>query len=186
MRHREMNGPARLRPHGRQRVAEPMIQVLAAADRLGETRERRHDGGVVERGLARVLEHAAAFHCERHLAGHHQQRRAVGLRGGDRGRHVAGTGAADPDRGAEAAARSRIAVRHEHGAALMRRDHRHEPVLAGERGHERIDQAAGHHEQVAETFFRQRVQDVVGAEFRLGCRRSRGSCRGERHGGVVR
>ena len=141
-----------------------MIQVLAAADRLGQARERRHDGGVVERGLARVLEDAAAFHVERHFTGHHQQRRVVGLRRGDRGRHVAGTGAADPERGAEAAARPGIAIGHEHGAALVRRDHRREPVLPRERRHERIHQTARHHEQVAEALFRQRVQDVVGSK----------------------
>jgi hypothetical protein len=65
----------------------------------------------------------------------------------------------------EAAARPGIAIGHEHGAALVRRDHRRELVLAGERRHERIDQAAGNHEQVAETFFRQRVQDVVVPSF---------------------
>ena len=179
---REMNRPTRLRPHGCQRMAEPMIEVLAAADRLGQARERRHDGRVVKGGLARVLEHAAAFHVERHLAGHHQHRRAIGLRGGDRGRHVAGAGAADAKRGTEAAARPRIAIRHEYGAALVRGDHRRELVLPRERRHERIDQAAGDHEQVAEALLRQRVQDVIGAElrfeFRLGLGRRNLGMRG--------
>ena len=50
-------------------MAEPVIEVPAAGDRLRQARERRHHGGVVERRLAGILEFAAPFHVERHLAG---------------------------------------------------------------------------------------------------------------------
>ena len=153
-----------------------MIQVLAAADRLGQARERRHDGGVVERGLARVLEYAAAFHVERHLAGHHQQRRAVGLCGGDRGRHVAGTRAADPDRGAEAAARPRIAdrpCRHAPpscaattGVSLSCR------ASAGMNGSTRPPGTMNRWPRPSSA---SAFEDVVGAECGFGCRREPGS-----------
>ena len=172
VRQREMHRTARLRPHGGERMAEPMIEVPAARHRLRQPRDRAHHGGVVERRLAGILEFAAPFHVDRHLAGQHQHRRAVGLGGGGRGRHVAAARAADPERRAEAAARARIAVRHVDGAALVRRHHRREPALPGQRRQERIDQAARNHEQVAEAFFRQRIEDVVGAELhweRHGC-----------------
>ena len=120
VRQREMHRAARLRPHRGQRVAEPMIEVAAVGDRLRQPRQRAHHGGVVERRLAGVLECAAAFHVDRHLAGQHEQRRAVGLGGRDRGRHVAGARSADPERGAEAAAGARVAVSHVDGAALVR------------------------------------------------------------------
>ncbi len=161
---REVHRPARLRPHDGQRMAEPMIEILGVGDGLRQARQRRHHGGVVERRLAGVLECAASFHVDRHLAGHHQHGRAVGLGGRDRGRHVACARPADPDRRAEAAFRPRVAVRHVGGAALVRGDHRLELVLPGERRQERIDQAARDHEQVAEALLREGVEDVVGAE----------------------
>ena len=46
-------------------------------------------------------------------------------------------------------------------------DDRLKPGLPGERRQERIDQAAGDHEQVAEALLRQGVQDVVGAKCGL-------------------
>ena len=168
MREREVDRPARLRPHGGERVAEPVVQVLGRRHRLGQARERGHDGGVVERRLARVLKRAAIFQVEGHLAGHHQHRRAVGLGGGNGGCHVAAAGAADPERRAEAAAGAGIAVGHVDRAALVRRDHRRELALARQRRKERIDQSAGHHEQVTEAFSDEGAEDVVGAENRAG------------------
>ena len=175
MREREMHRTARLSPHGGERMAEPMVQVAAVGHRLRQPRDRAHHGGVVERRLAGILECAASFHVDRHLAGQYQHRRAVGLGGGGRGRHVAAARAADPERRAEAAAGARIAVRHVDRAALVRGDHRRELALPGQRRQERIDQAARNHEQMAKAFFHQRIEDVVGAELRW-----------ERHGRAIR
>jgi hypothetical protein len=69
---REVDRPARLRPHRGERVAKPVIEIVGGSDGLGQARERRHDGGVVERCLARILEGAAILEIERHLAGHDQ------------------------------------------------------------------------------------------------------------------
>ena len=165
MHQREMHRPTRLRPHGAQRMAEPVIEIPAAGDRLGQARERRHDGSVVERRLAGVLEGAKPLHINRHLAGHDQHRRGVGLGGGDRGRHVAGTRTADPERRTERAAGTGIAVGHVDRTALVRRNHRCEPGLPGKRREEGIHQAARNHEQVTEPLLRQCVQDVVGTEY---------------------
>jgi hypothetical protein len=158
------------------RVPEPVVQILGSENRLRQAGERGHDGGVVECRLACVLELAAALHLDGHFSGHHQQRRAVGLGRGGGGRHVAAAGAADPQRSAEAAAGAGIAVGHVDGAALVRRDHRREPVLPRERRQERIDQAARHHEQMGEPLLRQRVEDIVRAQRRAGTagRRGRG------------
>ena len=179
VREREVDGTARLRPHPGERVAEPVVQVLGARHRLGQARERGHDGGVVERRLARILKRAAIFQIERHLAGHHQHRRAVGLGGGDRGCHVAAAGTADPERRPEAAAGAGIAVGHVDRAALVRCDHRRELALPRQRRKERIDQPAGYHEQVTEALRRERLEDVVGTENRAG---RGGGC----HGGGCR
>jgi hypothetical protein len=89
----------------------------------------------------------------------------IGLGGCDCGSHIAGARAADPERGAEAPAGAGITVRHVDGAAFVRRNHRLEFCLPCERRQERIDQAAGHHEQVSETLRHERVEDVVGAEL---------------------
>ena len=164
----EVHRAERLRPHGGERVTKPMIQVFAVADRLRQPSERRHHGGVVKRRLACVLKRAASFHIDWHLAGEHQHRRAIGLGRGDRGRHVAGAGSADAERGAEGAAGARIAIGHVDRTALVRRDDRFELSLPRERRQERIDQAAGNQEQVPQAFGDERAEDVVGAEAGAG------------------
>ena len=179
VREREVDRPARLRPHGGERMAEPVIQVLGRSHRLGQARERGHDRGVVERRLARILKRAAIFQVERHLAGQDQHRRAVGLGSGDGGCHVAAAGAADPERRPEAAAGAGIAVGHVDRAALVRRDHRRELFLPRQRREERVDQSARNHEQVTEALRRERLEDVVGAE---NCAGRGGGC----HGGGCR
>ena len=80
VRQREVDRAAGLRPHGRQGVAEPVIEIPAAGDRLGQPGQRRHHGRVVERRLAGVLERAQALHLDRHFAGHDHDGRTVGLR----------------------------------------------------------------------------------------------------------
>ena len=140
---REVRRAARLLPHRGERVPEPMIEVLRGLDRLRHARQRAQHGGVLERGLARVLEEAAALHVERHLAGHDQHRRAVGFRGRNCGRHIARARPADAERGAEAAAGARIAVGHVDRTALVRRHDRLERALPRQCRQERIPSPPG-------------------------------------------
>ena len=69
-----------------------------------------------------------------------------------------------PKRRAEVPARARITVGHVDSPALVRSDDRDEPVLAAQRRHEWVDQAAGDQEKVAKAFLRQCIQNEVASE----------------------
>jgi hypothetical protein len=180
---REMHRPARLRPHGGQRMAKPVVQVLAVGDGFGQAGQRRHHRGVVEGRLACVLERAASLHVDGHFAGEHQHRRAVGFGRGNGRCHIAGARSADAERRAEGAAGAGVAVGHVGGTALLRRDDRLEFRLTCERRQERIDQAAGNQEQVTQAFGDECVENVIGPEGgghgENGCSCSRASARME-------
>ena len=171
MRQGQVDRAARLRPHGGDRMANPMIEVVRRRHSLRQPRERSHDCSVVERRLARILKGAAILEVERHLARHDQHGRAVRLGGGNRSGHIASARPADAERRAEAAAGACIAVRHVDGPAFVRGDYWLDFFLPGKRRQEWIDQAAGNHEQMTEPLGDERIEYLVGAELGRGCHR---------------
>jgi hypothetical protein len=160
---RQVDGPLGLRPHHSQRAAERMGEGARRRHRFGKARDRLHHGGVIERRLARVLEFAETFHVDRNLAREHQHRGAIGLGGGDRGRHVGEAGAADAQNRAEPAAGARIAIGHVGRPSLMGRHDGSQPRHARKRRQEGIDKTARHHEEVSQSLVRESIEDEVGA-----------------------
>jgi hypothetical protein len=158
---RQMYRPARLRQHGGEAVAQPVIEIARAGDGRRQPGERLHDRRVVERRLACVLEFAKTFHVDRYLTAEDQHRRRVRLCRRHRGRHVAQPRPADAERGAETPAGARVAVGHVGGSAFMRGDDRLQSGMPRQRRQERIDQPAGHHEQMIEPLADKSVQNEV-------------------------
>jgi hypothetical protein len=148
-------------PKLQQRVLEQVRHVPRVVDRRGIARQRLHERDVVQRLWARVLKHAQALEDGRHFSAQEKKRRAVGLRGRHRGDGVGQAGAADAERRAKISARPRIAVGHIGGAAFLRGDNRRERFLPAQRREKGIDEAAGHHEQMVESFARQRFEDKI-------------------------
>ena len=158
---RQVHRTLGLSPHHGERATERVIEGSRGRDRFRQARDWLHHGGVVERRLARVLEFAEALHVDRNLARQHQDRRAIGLGGGDRGRHVGETGAADAQNRAEAAAGAGIAIGHVGGATLMGGNDGTQPWHACERRQEGIDETARHHEEVGQSLLHEGVEDEV-------------------------
>ncbi len=170
-RQRQVHGRHRRRSHLEQRAPEQMVQIARVGDGTRIAHEGLQHGDVVERLAARVLEHAEAFDRRRDLAAQHEQGRTIGARRGDGRDRVAEPGTADAQHRAELAARTRIAVRHVGGTALLRCHDGPHGRLPSERRQERVHEAAGHHEQVVDAFGGQRVDQVIGTEHRASISR---------------
>ena len=71
----QMHRPARLRQHGGEAVAQPVIEIACARDGRREPGQRLHHGRIIECCLARILEFAEAFHVDGYFAAEDQRRR---------------------------------------------------------------------------------------------------------------
>jgi hypothetical protein len=119
-----MHRPPRLRQHGGEAVAQPVIEIACARDGRREPGQWLHHRRVVKRRLAGVLEFAQTLHVDRDLAAKDENRRRIRICRRYRRGHIAQPRSTDAQRSAKAAAGARIAVRHVGGSALMGGDDR--------------------------------------------------------------